>query len=69
MRCLKRMNIGIYIEMGGLNILNISNSMIRRLAALDQAQSHFRSENIKFGIHHRDQETFMLVQRMKKGNK
>ena len=27
--------------------------MINQLAALDQAESHFRSENIKFGIRHR----------------
>ena len=52
-RKLRRMNIGIYIEIGGLNTLNISNSMIDQLAALDQAESHFRSENIKFGIRHR----------------
>ncbi|MBD5118801.1 MAG: hypothetical protein HDT37_06780 [Clostridiales bacterium] len=47
------MNIGVYIESGGLNTLNISDSMIDQLAALDQAESHFRSENIKFGIRHR----------------
>ena len=47
------MNIGIYIEIGGLNTLNISDSMIDQLAALDQAESQFRSENIKFGIRHR----------------
>lgn len=52
-RKLKRMNIGIYIEIGGLNTMNISSSMIDQLAALDQAESHFRSENIKFGIRHR----------------
>lgn len=52
-RKLKRMGIGIYIETGGLNTMNISNSMIDQLAALDQAESHFRSENIKFGIRHR----------------
>ncbi len=52
-RKLKQMNIGVYIETGGLNTLNISNSMIDQLAALDQAESHFRSENIKFGIRHR----------------
>ncbi len=33
--------------------MNISDSMIDQLAALDQAESHFRSENIKFGIRHR----------------
>ena len=47
------MNVGVYIETGGLNTLNISNSMIDQLAALDQAESQFRSENIKFGIRHR----------------
>ena len=52
-RKLKRMNIGIYIEIGGLNTLDISDSIIDQLAALDQAESHFRSENIKFGIRHR----------------
>ena len=52
-RKLKKMNIGIYIEIGGLNTLNISDSMIDQLAALNQAESHFRSENIKFGIRHR----------------
>ena len=52
-RKLKRMNIGIYIEIGGLDTLSISDSMIDQLAALDQAESHFRSENIKFGICHR----------------
>lgn len=52
-RSLKKMNIGVYIENGGLNTLNISNNMIDQLAALDQAESHFRSENIKFGIRHR----------------
>ena len=49
-RRLKKMNIGIYIENGGLNTLNVSDSMIDQLAALAQAESHFRSENIKFGF-------------------
>lgn len=52
-RRLKKMNIGVYIENGGLNTLNVSNSMIDQLTAFDQAESHFRSENIKFGIRHR----------------
>ena len=52
-RRLKKMNIGVYIENGGLNTLNVSDSMIDQLAALAQAESHFRSENIKFGIRHR----------------
>ena len=52
-RRLKKMNIGVYIENGGLNTLNVSDSMIDQLAALAQAESHFRSENIKFGIRYR----------------
>lgn len=52
-RRLKKMNIGVNIENGGLNTLNVSDSMIDQLAALAQAESHFRSENIKFGIRHR----------------
>ena len=52
-RRLKHMNIGVYIETGGVNTLTISDSIIDQLAALDQAESQFRSENIKFGIRHR----------------
>ena len=52
-RRLKKMNIGVYIEIGGLNTLNINDNVIDQLAAIDQAESHFRSENIKFGIQHR----------------
>ena len=47
------MNIGVYIETGGIKTLNVSDSVIDQLAAIDQAESHFRSENIKFGIRHR----------------
>ena len=47
------MNIGVYIETGGINTLTTNDSIIDQLAALDQAESHFRSENIKFGIRHR----------------
>lgn len=52
-RRLKRMNIGVYIETGGIHTLTTSDSIIDQLAALDQAESQFRSENIKFGIRHR----------------
>lgn len=52
-RRLKRMNIGVYIETGGINTLTASDSIINQLAALDQAESQSRSENIKFGIRHR----------------
>ena len=47
------MNIGVYIETGGINTLTTSDSIIDQLAALDQAESRSRSENIKFGIRHR----------------
>ena len=47
------MNIGVYIETGGINTLTTSDSIIDQLAALDQAESQFRSENIKFGVRHR----------------
>ena len=47
------MNIGVYIETGGINTLTASDSIIDQLAALDQAESQSRSENIKFGIRHR----------------
>lgn len=33
--------------------MTASDSIIDHLAALDQAECHFRSENIKFGIRHR----------------
>lgn len=49
-RRLKHMNIGVYIETGCINTLTASDSIIDQLAALDQAESQFRSENIKFGI-------------------
>lgn len=52
-RRLKRMNIGVYIETEGINTLATSDSIINQLAALDQAESQFRSENTKFGIRHR----------------
>lgn len=47
------MNIGVYIETEGINTLATSDSIINQLAALDQAESQFRSENTKFGIRHR----------------
>ena len=47
------MNIGVYIATGGINTLTTNDSIIDQLAALDQAESQFRSENIKFGIRHR----------------
>lgn len=52
-RRLKCMNIGVYIETGGINTLTTRDSIVDQLAALDQAESQSRSENIKFGIRHR----------------
>lgn len=52
-RRLRTMNIGVYIETGGLNTMTVSDSIIDQYAALDQAESQSRSENIKFGIRHR----------------
>ena len=52
-RRLRKMNIGVYIETGGLNTMTVSDSIIDQYAALDQAESQSRSENIKFGIRHR----------------
>ena len=52
-RRLRKMNIGVYIETGGLNTMTVNDSIIDQYAALDQAESQSRSENIKFGIRHR----------------
>lgn len=52
-RRLKKMNIGVYIEIGGLNTLEISDSIIDQYAAIAQAESQSRSENTKFGMRHR----------------
>lgn len=52
-RRIKKMGIRVYIENGGRNTLNVSDSMIDQFAALAQAESHFRSDNIRFGICHR----------------
>jgi|GEM_PF-3469420 len=52
-RRLKYMNIGVYIETGGINTLTTSDSIIDQLATLDQAESQSRRENIKFGIRQR----------------
>ena len=47
------MNIGVYIEIGGLNTLETSDSIIDQCAAIAQAESQSRSENTKFGMRHR----------------
>ena len=52
-RRLKTMNIGVYIETGGINTLTASNLIIEQLAAIDQAESWSRSRDIKFGLRQR----------------
>lgn len=47
------MDIGVYIETGSINTLTTNDSVIDMLAAIDQAESQSRSENIKFGIRYR----------------
>lgn len=52
-RRLKQMNIGIYIELGGIFTMKTPDSVIDLYAAFAQAESQTRSENIKFGIQSR----------------
>lgn len=52
-RILKSMNIGVYIEVGGINTLTASNLIIEQLAAIDQAESLSRSRDIEFVLRHR----------------
>ena len=49
-RRLKKMNIGVYFELGGFNTLTTSDSIIDQYATLAQAESQSHSENIKFGM-------------------
>ena len=44
------MGIGVYVELGGINTLTTSDSIIDMYAAFDQAESQERSDSIKFGI-------------------
>ena len=46
------MNIGVYIEVGGINTLTASKLIIEQLAAIGQAESWSRSMDIKFGLRH-----------------
>ena len=55
------MNIGIYIETGGINTLTVSNLIIEQLAAIDHAESWSRSRDIKFGLRHRMMEGKALL--------
>lgn len=52
-RRLKKMNIGVYFEIGGFNTLTTSNSIIDQYATLAQAESQSHSENVKFGMRRR----------------
>lgn len=47
------MGIGVYVELGGINTLTTSDSIIDMYAAFDQAESQERSDSIKFGIRRR----------------
>ena len=47
------MNIGVYIETGGINTSTASNLIIEQLAAIDQAESWSKSRDIRFGIRQR----------------
>ena len=60
-RRLRQMNIGVYIETGGINTLTASNLLIEQLAAIDQAESWSRSRDIKFGVRHRMMEGKTLL--------
>ena len=52
-RRLKKMNIGIYFEVGGFNTLTTNDSIIDQYATLAQAESQSHSENVKFGMRRR----------------
>ena len=47
------MNVGIYIELGGIFTMKPPDSVIDLYAASAQVESQTRSENIKFGIQNR----------------
>ena len=49
-RKLKQMNVGIYIELGGIFTMKTPDSVNDLYAAFAQAESKTRSESIKFGI-------------------
>lgn len=52
-RKLKQMNVGIYIELGGIFTMKTPDSVIDLYAAFAQAESQTRNESIKFGIQNR----------------
>ena len=52
-RKMKQMNVGIYIELGGIFTMKTPDSVIDLYAAFAQAESQTRSESIKFGIQNR----------------
>ncbi|MCB6367209.1 recombinase family protein [Intestinibacillus massiliensis] len=52
-RRLKKMNIGVYFEVGGFDTLTTSDSIIAQYATLAQAESQSHSENVKFGMRRR----------------
>lgn len=52
-RKLKQINVGIYIELGGIITMKTPDSVIDLYTAFAQAESQTRSESIKFGIQNR----------------
>ncbi|MCB6365028.1 recombinase family protein [Intestinibacillus massiliensis] len=52
-RRLKKMNVGVYFEVGGFNTLTTSDSIIDQYATLAQAESQSHSEDVKFGMRRR----------------
>lgn len=52
-RRLKQMNIGMHVELGGINTLTAPDSIVDLYAAFDQAESQNKSDNIKFSLRQR----------------
>lgn len=63
-RRLKKMNIGVYFEVGGFNTLTTSDSIIDQYATLAQAESQSHSENVKFGMRRRIESGRTLLNHM-----
>ena len=62
-RRLKKMNIGVYFEVGGFN-MTTSDSIIDQYATLAQAESQSHSENVKFGMRRRMESGRTLLNHM-----
>ena len=62
-RRLKKMNIGVYFEVGGFN-MTTSDIIIDQYATLAQAESQSHSENVKFGMRRRMESGRTLLNHM-----